>query len=111
MSVRASQRLDYATRLCGMTAKLSDTDLQQQLETTPEWSVVDGQLTRAFSFDSYSAGAAFAVRVMMLAEKLDHHPDALSVGWKRVTVSFVTHDAGGITLKDFDAARRVSSLT
>ncbi len=94
-----------------MNTKLSDADLQQQLEITPDWSVTDGQLTRAFTFDSYSGGAAFAVRVMMLAEKMDHHPDALTVGWKRVTVSFVTHDAGGITQKDFDAARKVSSLT
>ena len=93
-----------------MTAKLSDADLQQQLETAPAWSVLDGQLTRVFTFDSYSSGAAFAVRVMMLAEKLDHHPDSLNIGWKRVTVSFVTHDAGGIMQKDFDAARKVSSL-
>ena len=93
-----------------MNTKLSETDLKNQLEITPYWSVTDGQLTRAFSFDSYSSGAAFAVRVMMLAEKIDHHPDALNLGWKRVTVSFVTHDAGGITQKDFDAARKVSSL-
>ena len=93
-----------------MTAKLSDADLKQQLETTADWSIAGGQLTRSFTFGSYSAGAAFTVRVMMLAEKLDHHPDALTVGWKRVTVSFVTHDAGGITRKDFEAARAVSSL-
>ena len=94
-----------------MNTKLSDAEIRQQLETATDWSVTGGQLTRAFTFDSYSAGAAFAVRVMMLAEKLDHHPDALTIGWKRVTVSFVTHDAGGITPKDFDAARKVSSLT
>lgn len=93
-----------------MTSKLSDADLKHQLETAPDWGIEGGQLTRAFSFASYSSGAAFAVRVMMLAEKLDHHPDALTIGWKRVTVSFVTHDAGGITAKDFDAARQVSSL-
>ena len=93
-----------------MTAKLSDADLRQQLETISDWNVSNGQLTRAFAFSSYSAGAAFAVRVMMLAEKIDHHPDALSIGWKRVTVSFVTHDAGGITQKDIDAAQSVSKL-
>lgn len=94
-----------------MATKLSDADLNQQLETTPDWSVTDGQLTRAFTFDTYSAGAAFAVRVMMLAEQTDHHPDSLTVGWKLVTVSFVTHDAGGITQKDFEAARKVSTLS
>jgi 4a-hydroxytetrahydrobiopterin dehydratase len=94
-----------------MTAKLSDAEVQQQLEGSADWNVTGGQLTRVFTFDSYSSGAAFAVRVMMLAEKMDHHPDALTISWKRVTVGFVTHDAGGITQKDFDAARKVSSLT
>ena len=94
-----------------MSTKLSDAELQQQLGITPNWIVTNGQLARVFTFDSYSSGAAFAVRVMMLAERIDHHPDALTIGWKRVTVGFVTHDAGGITQKDFDAARKVSSLT
>ena len=94
-----------------MNTKLSDADLAQQLEITSDWSVSGGQLARVFTFDSYSGGAAFAVRVMMLAEKIDHHPDALTIGWKSVTVSFVTHDAGGITKKDFIAAQKVSSLT
>jgi 4a-hydroxytetrahydrobiopterin dehydratase len=93
-----------------MNAKLSDTELQAELERTPGWAVVDGQLTRGFTFDAYSGGAAFAMRVMMLAEKLDHHPDALTIGWKRVTVAFVTHSAGGLTLLDFDAARKVTAL-
>jgi 4a-hydroxytetrahydrobiopterin dehydratase len=93
-----------------MATKLSDADLQSELDRTPGWRVQDGVLTRAFTFDAYSSGAAFAVRVMMLAEKLDHHPDALTVSWKRVTVAFVTHSAGGLTALDFDAARKVAAL-
>ena len=93
-----------------MAQKLEETALHSELEATPGWTVENGQLTRAFTFDSYSGGAGFAVRVMMLSEKLDHHPDAIEIGWKRVTLRYVTHSAGGLTALDFDAARKVSAL-
>jgi 4a-hydroxytetrahydrobiopterin dehydratase len=93
-----------------MSQKLDDAALQKELEATPGWTVENGQLTRAITFDSYSGGAGFAVRVMMLSEKLDHHPDAIEIGWKRVTLRYVTHSAGGLTALDFDAARKVNAL-
>jgi 4a-hydroxytetrahydrobiopterin dehydratase len=93
-----------------MRQKLEATQLTSELETTPGWQIVSDQLSRTFTFDSYSSGAAFAVRVMMLSEKLDHHPDNLEIGWKRVSVHYVTHSAGGLTALDFDAARKVSQL-
>lgn len=68
------------------------------------------QLARTFTFASYADGVAFAVKVAMLSEKLDHHPDALEITWKKVRVAYVTHSAGGITDLDFDAAARVSRL-
>jgi 4a-hydroxytetrahydrobiopterin dehydratase len=93
-----------------MAQKLDDAALQQELLGTPDWTLENGQLTRAFTFDSYSGGAGFAVRVMMLSEKLDHHPDIVEIGWKRVTLRYVTHSAGGLTALDFDAARKVNAL-
>jgi 4a-hydroxytetrahydrobiopterin dehydratase len=93
-----------------MAQKLEANQQQTELEATPGWAITDGQLSRSFAFASYSSGAAFAVRVMMLAEKLDHHPDRLEIGWKKVSVHFVTHSAGGLTALDFDAARRVNTL-
>jgi 4a-hydroxytetrahydrobiopterin dehydratase len=93
-----------------MPEKLNPTELSAALERTPGWTVDGGGLTRDFNFDSYSGGAAFAVRVMMLAEKMDHHPDSLTVTWKRVTVRFVTHSAGGLTALDFEAAQKISAM-
>ena len=70
----------------------------------------NGLLERVFKCSSYADGVAFAIKVAMLAEKLDHHPDSLEIGWKKVRVAFVTHSAGGLTALDFDAAEKVSGL-
>jgi 4a-hydroxytetrahydrobiopterin dehydratase len=93
-----------------MREKLSDADVQAALEQSLGWAIVDGRLEREFVFDSYSSGVAFAVRVAMLSEKLDHHPDAITITWKKVHLAYVTHSAGGLTQLDFDAARKVSAL-
>ena len=89
---------------------LNDSEVQSRLSSLTDWTVNDGLLERVFKCSSYADGVAFAVKVAMLAEKLDHHPDSLEIGWKKVRVAFVTHSAGGLTALDFDAAAKVSSL-
>ena len=89
---------------------LSEADLQSRLSNLPDWAVNNGLLERTFQCSSYADGVAFAVKVAMLAEKLDHHPDGLEIGWKKVRVAFVTHSAGGLTALDFEAAAKVSGL-
>jgi 4a-hydroxytetrahydrobiopterin dehydratase len=84
--------------------------LDEFLANLAGWSLENGQLTRHFGFASYSAGVAFAIQVVLLAEKHDHHPDALTIGWKKVQVSYVTHSAGGITLLDIEAAQQLNAL-
>jgi 4a-hydroxytetrahydrobiopterin dehydratase len=89
---------------------LSESEVQSRIRSLPSWVVRDGLLERGFSFSNYAGGVAFAVKVAMLAEKMDHHPDSLEIGWKKVRVAFVTHSAGGLTALDFDAAAKVSGL-
>jgi 4a-hydroxytetrahydrobiopterin dehydratase len=89
---------------------LSETEVQSRLSSLPDWAVNNGLLERVFKCSSYADGVSFAVKVAMLAEKLDHHPDSLEIGWKKVRVAFVTHSAGGLTALDFDAAAKVSGL-
>jgi 4a-hydroxytetrahydrobiopterin dehydratase len=89
---------------------LSETDVQSRLSSLQDWAVNNGLLERVFKCSSYADGVAFALKVAMLAEKLDHHPDSLEIGWKKVRVAFVTHSAGGLTALDFDAAAMVSGL-
>lgn len=90
--------------------KLSPDEITAALAKVPGWGLVDGALTRTFGFDSYKKGLDFALRVGHTAEELNHHPDIL-IGYKRVVVSMVTHDAGnGLTSYDFELARRIGDL-
>ncbi len=89
---------------------LTESEIQSRIRSLPEWVVNNGLLERVFKCSSYADGVAFAIKVAMLAEKLDHHPDSLEIGWKKVRVAFVTHSAGGLTALDFDAAEKVSGL-
>jgi 4a-hydroxytetrahydrobiopterin dehydratase len=86
------------------------TDEQISAALPEGWSGNAGGITREFGFASYADGAAFALRVALLAERDDHHPDALTIGWKKVRVTYVTHSAGGVTELDLRAARAVNAL-
>lgn len=52
---------------------------------------------------------AYTVRLALAAETADHHPDIL-ISYKRVTVTFSTHSAGGLTGKDFAGAEEATRL-
>lgn len=75
----------------------------------PGWHSDDGRLWRELEFATYRGGVDFALRVAELAEAQDHHPDVL-IGYRRVRVGYVSHDAGGITARDLRAARAVNAL-
>ena len=81
------------------------------METPEHWTLsVDSKyLEREFTFDSYSAGLDKAMAVGKLADELNHHPD-MELGYKRLRVTFTTHDSGGLTDRDYAAALKVNAL-
>ena len=83
---------------------LNSTELRAALEGLSGWSA-DGQaIKRTYTCSSFMESMAFAGRVAAYAESVDHHPDLL-ISYKKVTVTWSTHDAGGVTEKDIAAAR------
>ncbi len=76
----------------------------------PGWErAANGALARSFSFPDFSSALAFVVRVGCLAERRDHHPD-VELGWGRARVAWSTHDAGGVTQLDLEAAEASDRL-
>jgi len=69
----------------------------------PEWQISAGELVRTYKFEDFLAALAFVNRVAALAEKAGHHPD-IDIRYNKVRLALVTHDAGGLTAKDFDLA-------
>jgi 4a-hydroxytetrahydrobiopterin dehydratase len=74
-----------------------------------EWAVVDGALEREFTFDGFPAAIAFVNRLAEIAEAANHHPD-IAISYKRVTVRWTTHSAGGIIDRDRELAAQTDTL-
>ena len=89
-----------------MAERLDDKQCGEFLESLPGWGIVEGQLTKQFSFESYLGGLEFTMKCGKIAEEMNHHPDLL-VQWRKVTLSISTHSSKGITKLDFDYAQRV----
>ena len=93
-----------------MTTALTEAEITEGLASLCDWERDGDMLVKTFRFESYLAGIAFASAVGVIAEGLDHHPE-LTVGWRRVSASFTTHDAGNrLTAKDFAAAAAIDAL-
>jgi 4a-hydroxytetrahydrobiopterin dehydratase len=67
------------------------------------WAEVEGALEREFTFDTFPVAIAFVNAVARLAERESHHPD-IRIAYRKVTLRWVTHSAGGITDRDRDLA-------
>jgi len=93
-----------------MTTRLSEAEVESSLSEFPEWSEVGGGLQRTFEFEDFRASMRFVNAVAEEAEKAQHHPDIM-IRYNKVTLTLSTHDAGGITQKDFDLAKVTDGLT
>ena len=89
--------------------KLSEQEVASHLDALPEWQIEKGELTRTFTFKDFLAALAFVNRVGERAEAAGHHPD-IDIRYNKVRLGLVTHDSGGLTVKDFDLAAIVNRL-
>lgn len=78
----------------------SEDEIKRKLASLPRWSVHSGRLMREFTFADFIAAMAFVNRIATLAELARHHPD-IDIRYNRVLLGLETHDANGITEKDF----------
>jgi 4a-hydroxytetrahydrobiopterin dehydratase len=88
---------------------LSDHEIHSQLVSVPDWQIESGELVRTFLFKDFRTSLAFVNRIGDLAENAGHHPD-IDIRYNKVRLALVTHDAGGITQKDFDLAAAADKL-
>lgn len=89
-------------------SKLTPVQIEEGLKTLQGWELREGALSKLYKFKEFLEAIAFVNRVAQLAEAQDHHPDIL-IRYNKVTLTLVTHSAGGLTQKDFQLARAVES--
>ncbi len=91
-----------------MIAKLDDTALVAAMLTVPGWEQRGDGIERRYVFSDFAAAFGFMARVALLAEKADHHPEWSNV-YNRVDIRLTTHDAGGLSDRDFALARAIDA--
>lgn len=84
-------------------AKLSEAEISERLDGLSGWSRQGDMIVKTFKLQSFPAAIAFVTHVAFLAEAAAHHPD-IDVRYNQVKLALTTHDAGGLTAKDFDLA-------
>lgn len=89
---------------------LSEAEIRARLAELPMWTRKDRAITRTWTFGDFPQALAFINRVGALAEEADHHPDLYN-SWATVTLSLTTHDAGGLTERDFVLAKKIDALS
>jgi 4a-hydroxytetrahydrobiopterin dehydratase len=92
-----------------MMKKLDEAEVQAMVAKSPGWSVKDGKLHREYKFPDFAHAFGMMATAAPAIEKMDHHPEWSNV-YNRVTVDLSTHDAGGITQKDFDLAALLEGI-
>jgi len=85
-------------------ATLDEAALEQALAGLPGWTAAGNAISRQFVCPTFPDAITFATRIAFDAEAADHHPDLL-ISYRKVTVTWSTHSAGGVTEKDVAAAR------
>ena len=88
---------------------LNQAEIEQKIQAIPEWQQEEQIIKRTFKFKNFVEAIAFVNQLVEPAEAAGHHPD-LEISYNTVVVSLTSHDAGGLTQKDFDLAQTISDL-
>ncbi len=90
--------------------KLTPNQLEMEMRQVPDWKMnSNGEIEKTFSFTGFPQSLMFVNAVGMLAEAKNHHPD-IFIQWNKVRLCLTTHDAGGLTSKDFELAKMVNAF-
>jgi 4a-hydroxytetrahydrobiopterin dehydratase len=89
-------------------ARLTDAEVDTRLRQLSGWERHGDEIRRTFSFSDFAGSLGFVNRIGALAEAMDHHPD-IDIRYSKVTLTLTTHDAGGLTAKDFDLADKIGA--
>ena len=94
-----------------MAQRFSADESARQRATLHNWQhdPVRDAISRRFDFADFVQAFGFMTQLALAAERLNHHPD-LRIGWGRVEVRWTSHDTGGVTARDAEAAQASDRL-
>jgi len=90
-------------------SKLSEQDIKAKLLRFPDWGYYDNAIHAEFEFENFKDCFGAMSRIAFECEALSHHPK-WSNTYNILTISLSTHDAGGVTNKDFKLAEAIEDI-
>lgn len=90
--------------------KLTQEQILDALSALPGWNYENGSIKKVFKTSSYPASMGFVTSVGGFCQKRNHHPDYILMKFTEIEVSFSTHSAGGITIKDIEIANDLEKI-
>lgn len=88
---------------------LPDDEIARRLAALPNWTREGAEIVRTFDCGNFNGSIAFVDEIAKAANAADHHPD-IAISWNAVTVRLSSHDAHGLTERDFALARTIDGF-
>lgn len=88
---------------------LTNTQIQELLPTLNNWVFKDKFITKTLQFNNFKEAFSAMTAIAFEAELAGHHPNWSNV-YHTLVIKLQTHDAGGITPKDFELAKAIDAL-
>ncbi len=85
-------------------------EVEERLKRLTNWHYQEGFIIRDFITKNWKETVFLFNTIAGLAEAYWHHPD-VEVGFKRLRVKLTTHEASGITDRDFNLAEEIEKIS
>ncbi len=89
--------------------KLNTQEIEKELEQLDGWEFVDGAIETSFEFANFRDAFSVMTRIAFECEAQNHHPEWTNV-YNSLQIRLNTHDAEGVTEKDFKLAKVIESI-
>lgn len=87
----------------------SEKEIKEKLKDFEGWEYQDNAIHTSLEFETFKDAFSIMTRIAFEAECMNHHPDWSNV-YNSLDISLSTHDAEGVTEKDFKLAKIIDSL-
>ena len=89
--------------------KLSERTIEERLDKLEGWDYVDGAIETSFKFKNFKEAFSVMIRIAFECEAQQHHPNWSNV-YNTLNIRLYTHDADGVTEKDFKLAHAIEQI-
>jgi 4a-hydroxytetrahydrobiopterin dehydratase len=91
-------------------SKLNEEEIQKRMRSINSAWVLKGQfIHRECTFKDFIQAFSFMTAIALVAERSAHHPNWKNV-YNKVNIALNTHDADGLTTKDFELAEKIDAI-